>query len=550
MKVHPGFVASVALTFLLGLTSRTGAQTVFSGAGSAAATTARDNFRTAIGGGTTAGANGSFGGVRREINWDNVPAAQSAPNNLAANFFNVTSPRGLVVSTPGTGFQVSGATTDAGAGQPAAANFGNIDPTYTNTFVPFSPQRLFTPLGSNITDVNFFVAGTTTPARIRSFGAIFSDVDTASTSMQFFDGNGQSLGTFVAPAASGSQTLSFLGVEFSTTVVSRVRITTGNSVPSLGATDNSVRDIVVMDDFIYDEPISATATPTPTATATPTATPTATATATATPAPARLLNMSSRARVLTGDQILIDGFIISGSQNKNVALRGLGPSLTGQGVPGAVQDCVIELYSGSTSLKLNDNWKIDDATGTSQEAAVTASGVAPSDARESVVLATLAPGAYTVVLRGKSNTTGNAVLEIYDLSSGAASNLANISGRAFVDTGDNVLFGGFISGAGGGGASRIVIRALGPSLTALGVPAALALQDPTLDVFNGSGTLLVSNDNWADSQQSEIEATGLAPSDPRESAVTGLAMPGSYTAIVRGKNGTTGVGLVEIYQTN
>src|ERR1043165_4603673 len=136
------------------------AQTVFSGAGLSNATTMRDNFRSAIGGGTTAGADGSFGGVRRESNWDTAPASQSAPNNLAANFFNTTSPRGVVFSTAGTGFQLSGATTDSGAGQPAAANFGNIDASYTSTFTTFSAQRLFTPLGSNITDVTFFVAGT------------------------------------------------------------------------------------------------------------------------------------------------------------------------------------------------------------------------------------------------------------------------------------------------------------------------------------------------------------------------------------------------------
>src|SRR5205823_8864653 len=142
-----------------------------------AITSARDQFRSAIGGGTVAGANGSFGGVRREINWDTVPANFSAPNNLPANFFNVNSPRGVIFSTPGSGFQVSGATTDAGAGQPAAANFGNIDPSYTTTFQPFSVQRLFTALGSNITDVNFFVAGTSTPGLVRGFGSIFSDVD-------------------------------------------------------------------------------------------------------------------------------------------------------------------------------------------------------------------------------------------------------------------------------------------------------------------------------------------------------------------------------------
>jgi hypothetical protein len=141
-----------------------------------------------------------------------VPAASSAPNNLPANFFNATSPRGVVFSTPGTGFQVSGASSDVGAGQPAAANFGNIDPSYTNTFAPFSAQRLFTALGSNILDINFFLPGTLTPATVSAFGAIFSDVDLANTtSLQLFDGSNISLGTFFVPAAGSSQRFSFLG---------------------------------------------------------------------------------------------------------------------------------------------------------------------------------------------------------------------------------------------------------------------------------------------------------------------------------------------------
>jgi len=230
---------------------------VFSGTGVdiAGITPTRDAFRTAVGGGTTAGANGSFGGVRREINWDGVPAASSAPNNLAANFFNVNSPRGVVFSTPGTGFQVSGATTDAGAGQPAAANFGNIDPSYTNTFAPFSAQRLFTALGSNILDINFFLPGTVTPATVSAFGAIFSDVDLSNTtSIQLFDGSNISLGTFFVPAAGSSQRFSFLGIQFNAgEQIGRVRITNGNAALGAGVLDGT-SDVVVMDDFIYSEP--------------------------------------------------------------------------------------------------------------------------------------------------------------------------------------------------------------------------------------------------------------------------------------------------------
>jgi uncharacterized protein (TIGR03118 family) len=222
----------------------------------AAITAARDLFRSDIGGGTVAGANGSFGGARREINWDGVPAASSAPNNLAANFFNTTSPRGVVFSTSGTGFQVSGATTDAGAGQPAAQNFGNINATYTTTFQQFSAQRLFTPLGSNTTDVNFFVPGTTTPATVNSFGAVFTDVDTINiTRMQFFDVNGVLITDQAVPPQAGSGSLSFFGITISNRPIGRVRIITQIA---LGPNDNPAlnQDAVAMDDFIYSEPVA------------------------------------------------------------------------------------------------------------------------------------------------------------------------------------------------------------------------------------------------------------------------------------------------------
>ena len=241
-----------------------GGAIVFSGTGVdiAGITPIRDAFRTAIGGGTTAGANGSFSdvtGARREINWDGVPAVSSAPNNLAANFFNVTSPRGVIFSTPGTGFQVSGATSDAAtAGQPAAANFGNIDPSYTSTFAPFSAQRLFTPIGSNILDISFFLPGTNSAASVSAFGAIFSDVDLANTtSLQLFDRSNISLGTFFVPAAGSSQRFSFLGIAFNAgEQIGRVRITNGNAALGAGVLDGT-SDVVVMDDFIYAEPTAA-----------------------------------------------------------------------------------------------------------------------------------------------------------------------------------------------------------------------------------------------------------------------------------------------------
>jgi len=222
-----------------------------SGANAAAIQATVDNYRAALG---TLNPNvvGSFGSGRREINWDGVPDALSAPNALPANFFNSNSPRGVVFSTPGTGFQVS-----ATAASGTSVRFGNINPTYTNTFQAFSEQRLFTPIGSNVMDVNFFVPGTLTQAFTTGFGAVFTDVDNATTtSLQFFDLQGNSLGpAFFAPTASNG--LSFIGVLFNAgEKVGRVRITTGNS--SLGPNDApSATDVVVMDDFIYAEPQAA-----------------------------------------------------------------------------------------------------------------------------------------------------------------------------------------------------------------------------------------------------------------------------------------------------
>lgn len=226
----------------------------------ASITGARDQFRADLGGGTTAGANGSFGAVRREINWDGVPATLSAPNLLTANFFNTTSPRGVLFTTPGTGFEVSSATTDAGAGQPAAANFGNINATYSAAFGTFSAQRLFTAIGSNITDVTFFVPGTNTVATVTGFGAVFTDVETlAGTTLQFFTPASVSLGVFNVPIGTvGNASLSFLGVSFNAgELVGRVRITSGNAALGAAVNDNPAggTDLVAMDDFIYSEPV-------------------------------------------------------------------------------------------------------------------------------------------------------------------------------------------------------------------------------------------------------------------------------------------------------
>lgn len=255
-----GLVALAAVV-LLGGAQLAAAQTIRSAVGPTAAdiSGAVTDFRTDLGGGFVAGAAGSFGGIRREINWDAVPDNFSAPNNLPADFFNVNSPRGVVFATPGTGFQVSA---DAVNPTSTPIQFGNLDPSYPSDFEDFSPERLFTALGSNITDADFFVAGTTEPGLTRGFGAIFTDVDIAnSTGLEFFGEGGNSLGTFFAPAIGGDETFSFLGVSFTQPVVSRVRITSGNVAPGPGVLDQNgnPNDVVVMDDFIFGEPTSAVA---------------------------------------------------------------------------------------------------------------------------------------------------------------------------------------------------------------------------------------------------------------------------------------------------
>ena len=211
-----------------------------------------DAFRSSLGA-LNPNVGGSFGAGRREINWDGVPDGFAAPNSFPANFFNVNSPRGVVFSTPGTGFQVS-----ANAGLLTPVEFGNIDATYPGIFSTFSPQRLFASLGSNVLDVTFFVPGSATPAFTRGFGAVFTDVDLANTtSLQFFGVDGSLLFTeFVPPGTIASESLSFLGVSFTEgNIVSRVRITSGNS--ALGLPEAGGRDLVVLDDFIYGEPNSA-----------------------------------------------------------------------------------------------------------------------------------------------------------------------------------------------------------------------------------------------------------------------------------------------------
>jgi len=249
-------------------------------------------------------------------------------------------------------------------------------------------------------------------------------------------------------------------------------------------------------------------------------------------------------RVDTGDNAGIGGFIITGNVPKHVVVRALGPSLTGFGFPSSalLADPTLEIHGPGNFLITNNNWK------DTQQAQIQADGLAPTNDLESAIDATLPPGNYTAVVRGNAGTAqaGIALVEVYDLNTGVDSKLANISTRAQVGTGGNVVIAGFILGNKVGD-DRIVVRGLGPSLSAFGVTN--PLQDPTLELRDKNGTLLRSNNDWQDdsTQAAQVTAAGLAPSNTKESAIAATLPPGPYTAILAGLNNGTGIGLVEVY---
>jgi hypothetical protein len=227
-----------------------------------------------------------------------------------------------------------------------------------------------------------------------------------------------------------------------------------------------------------------------------------------------------------------------------VIVRALGPSLSAGGHPiaGRVQDPVLELHDRNGALiAFDDDWRDDPE----QRAAIQASGLAPNDDREAAIARKLDPGSYTAIIRGKANFTGLALVEAYDLDSDPDTRLANISTRGFVQTGDNVMIGGFIVGN-NSPSTKVIVRAIGPSLRNKGVPG--VLDDPTLELHDGNGSAFAFNDDWQnDPGAAEIQSNQLAPDNPHESATFLTLAPGNYTAIVRGKNNTTGVALVEVY---
>jgi hypothetical protein len=284
----------------------------------------------------------------------------------------------------------------------------------------------------------------------------------------------------------------------------------------------------------------ATAAAAPTTSATPTPSPTAAPVA----APAQALNISARLRVETGEKVMIGGFIIAGTEPKRVAIHGIGPSLANSGLRDLLADPTLELRGlGGALLIQNDNWQ-DSPT---QAVELISQGLALQDPKESGIVATLLPGAYTVTMAGKSQTSGLGLVEIYDADARSASQLANISTRGFVQAGDNVLIGGFILGQGSAGTS-VAVRGLGPSLSQFGLSNVLA--DPTLELRDGNGAILIVNDNWQEDHPlsaAQLTAHGLAPQNPLEPGIFAVLPPGAFTAILAGKDGGVGLGLIEVY---
>jgi hypothetical protein len=264
-----------------------------------------------------------------------------------------------------------------------------------------------------------------------------------------------------------------------------------------------------------------------------------------TPAPvARLANISTRVPVGGGDDAVIGGFIVRGTAKKRVMIRGLGPSLASNNIANALPDPVLELHDSTGALVgSNDNWGDNP---NAQEIIDTT--IAPTSPKESVILTQLPSNdtgiGYTAILRGASVAAGVALVEVYDLDGGLGSAVLNVSTRGHVETGENVMIGGFILG--GNESQKIIVRAIGPSLAGSGV--ANPLNDPVLELHNSNGDAIASDDGWKDKQQTEIQNTGVPPTDDRESAIVAVLPAGSYTAVVRGANNSTGVALVEAYQ--
>ena len=263
------------------------------------------------------------------------------------------------------------------------------------------------------------------------------------------------------------------------------------------------------------------------------------------PGAGTLGNMSGRLAVGTDEKVGIGGFIISGTPDKKVVVRGIGPSLAQRNLSGVLADPVLELFNAQgQSIARND-----DFDSSPDKAEITALGLAPGNSKESAILRTLPAGAYTAILSGANRTTGIGLVEIYDGDLGSGSRLANLSTRGFVQPGDNTLIGGII--VSGSASQRVVARAIGPSLASRGLPAASVLADPNLEVFDANGTSIKSNDNYMmDPDAAEIASQGLAPNNPLEAATILTLSPAGYTVVVRGADTGTGIALVETFNLN
>ena len=246
-------------------------------------------------------------------------------------------------------------------------------------------------------------------------------------------------------------------------------------------------------------------------------------------------------RVQTGDNVGIGGFIITGTVSKNVIIRGIGPTLARYNIVNVLENPMLELHGpGDFVTMLNNDWR------DTQEVEIQATGIPPTNDFEPAIIASLAPGAYTAILKGNSDASGVALVEIYDLNQKADSRLANLSTRAFVSTSDDIVIAGFVV-SDDIGSDRVIVRGIGPSLTAGGILNVLA--NPTLELHDNNGTLLAANNDWQDdpAQAAELTAAGLAPTNSFESALTATLPPGLYTALLAGLNYGTGVGVVEVY---
>ena len=252
----------------------------------------------------------------------------------------------------------------------------------------------------------------------------------------------------------------------------------------------------------------------------------------------RLINLSTRLSCETGDAVAVTEFILQGTGSETIVLRGIGPSLSDFGVPDTLRDPTARLLDvRGRTLDFNDNW-MDNP----DKAAIIAAGLAPTNRRESALIDSLAPGVYTMVEQGNPHGQGVALPEVYDLSDGSLQ-ISAIGIRGMVLTGDHVIISGFIIS--GNAPVSVLVRALGPSLAAVGLPGVLA--DPVIELHDGSGAVIASNDNWRDTQEAEIIATGLAPTNDLESALIGTLPPGPYTVVFFGANGATGLGFLQDY---